>query len=150
MRKLLRATLVACLFISLQSCVSFVAQSKTAFGDEDCSLPPYTYGGTITSILLFGTAVTEIAKEPALIIGGVMLLIDFPFTVALDTITLPISAARDVVACIKKYNEGALPSGDGEDVKLGQAIPLIFVQMNAPHEQLTINTHMVKLNFAQQ
>jgi len=63
--------------------VSLVAQSKTAFGDEDCSFPPYTYGGTIASILLIADTVVEIPKNPLVVIGGAMLVVDFPFTVVI-------------------------------------------------------------------
>ena len=149
MRKFVRASLVACLFLSLQSCVSLVAQSKTAFGDEDCSFPTYTYGGTIASVLIFGSFVTEVVKEPAVIIGGVLLLVDFPFTVALDTITLPLSVTRDVVACIKRYNSKTLPTDDQGKLKLGQAIPPIFILTNTPHKKVIFITKSGETKFIQ-
>lgn len=99
--KRLRIVMVIFLSITLTSCVSMMNMSKTQFGDEDCSFPPYTYGGAITSATMIAWVATEIPKEPYMVVGGAILLVDFPLTLAMDTIALPISIVRDVVACTK-------------------------------------------------
>jgi len=102
MRKRILTPLVVCIVIMLQGCASLAVQHKTALGGKACSFPLYTYGGTITSLGLMVMTGVEIPKKPSVVIGFAMLAADFPLTVAMDTLTLPVSIVRDIHACSKK------------------------------------------------
>ena len=136
LRKHILVPLLVCMVIALQGCVSLVSQNKTAFGDEECSFPLYTYGGALNSIGLIGVTLVEIPKKPAVAFGLVLVVVDFPFTVALDTITLPISVVRDLVACTKKSKEKVSPDSKLLELATDQGVKVYVVQLIRSNKQV--------------
>lgn len=110
--------------------MSIATQNKTAFGDEECSFPLYSYGGMITSIGLIGVTAVEIPRKPVVVIGFAMLVVDFPLTVAMDTLTLPISAVRDLVACTKKSKGKKSPDSEQQESAASKEHTNFRVQFN--------------------
>ena len=94
------------LTLPLLSCSTLASQNRSAFGNKQCSFPPYIYGGVVTDVFLLSSIF--VYDEDSHPLGHAMgsvatvayVVVDFPLSLVADTIILPVSIYRDISECL--------------------------------------------------